>query len=116
MASQNTHLEDDAFPGKHTTANICDGLLNACADFGIWSKNRESRIPQSEEAMGSDKLVYLATKRFLDAPVLMSDCGIDVSVGAEKDNLLDCNHCAYRCLSINIAIGYYESSYEKCSH
>ena len=50
--------------------------------------------------MSSDKLVYLATKPSLDAPVLMSDCGSDVSMGAGKGNLLDCNHCAYPCLSI----------------
>ena len=52
--------------------------------------------------MGSDKLAYLATKPSLDAPVLMSDCGSDVSEGAEKGNLLDCNRYAYHCLSIAV--------------
>ena len=50
--------------------------------------------------MSSDKLAYLETKPSLDAQVLMSDCGSDVSVG--KDNLLGSNHCAYPCLSIAV--------------
>ena len=93
-------LETMYSPEKHSTANICDGLLNASIDFGVWSKSGESRIPQSEEAMSSGKLAYLATKPSLDALVLISDCGSDVSAGAEKDKLSDCNHCAYPCLSI----------------
>ena len=40
-------------------------------------------------------LCTLATIPSLDAPMLMSDCGSDVSVGSKKDNLLDCNRCAY---------------------
>ena len=50
--------------------------------------------------MSSDKHAYLETKPSLDAQVLMSDCGSDVSMGAEKDNLLDSNCYAYPCLSI----------------
>ena len=87
---------------KHTTANICDGLVNACTNAFVWSKSVEGRIPQSEGAMSNDKLVYLETKPSLDAQVLMSDCGNDVSVGSRKDNLLDSNRCAYPCLSIAV--------------
>ena len=64
--------------------------------------------------MTSDKLAYLETKPSLDAQVLMSDCGSDVSMGSRKDNLLDSNRCAYPCLSIavlaaikNCAIGMF---------
>ena len=88
------------FPKKHTTANICDSLLNARTDSGVWSKSVEGRIPQIEGAMNSDKLAYLETKPSLVAQVLMSDCGSDVSVGSGKDNILDSNRCAYLCLSI----------------
>ena len=95
-------LETMHFHKKHATANICDSLLNARTDSGVWSKSSEGRIPQSGGAMSSDKFAYLATILSLDALVLMSDCGSDVSVGSEKDNLLDCNRCAYPCLSIAV--------------
>ena len=95
-------LETMHFPKKHTTANICDSLLNARTDSCVWSKSAEGRIPQSEGAMSSDKLAYLETKPSLDAQVLMSDCGSDVSVGSRKDNLLDSKRCAYPCLSIAV--------------
>ena len=95
-------LETMHFPKKHTTANIFDSLLNARTDSCVWSKSTEGRIPQSEGAMTSDKLAYLETKPSLDAQVLMSDCGSDVSVGSRKDNLLDSNRCAYPCLSIAV--------------
>ena len=54
--------------------------------------------------MSNDKLVYLETKPSLDAQVLMSDCGNDVSVGSRKDNLLDSNRCACPCLSIAVPV------------
>ena len=95
-------LETMHFPEKHNTTNICDSLLNARTNFFACSKSGESKISQSEEAMSSDKLAYLATKPFLDTPMLMSECGSDVLVGAEKDNLLDCHRCAYPCLSIAV--------------
>ena len=87
-------------PEKHTAANICDSLLNARIDIGVWSQSAEGKIPQSEGAKSSDKLAYLATKPSLDAPVLMSGYGSDVSVGAKEGNLSDCNCYAYPCLSI----------------
>ena len=89
---------------KHTAANICDSLLNACTDSCVWSKSAEGRILQSEGAMSNDKLVYLKTKPSLDAQMLMSDCGNDVSVESRKDNLLDSNRCAYPCLSIAVLV------------
>ena len=90
------------FPKKHTTANNYDSLLNAHTDFGVLSKSAKGKISQSGEAISSDKLAYLATKHSLDAPVLTSACGSPISVGARKDNLLDCNRYAYPCLSIAV--------------
>ena len=34
--------------------------------------------------------------------MLMSDCGSEISVGAEKYNLLTCDCCAYLCLTIAV--------------
>ena len=68
----------------------------------VYGPRAEYRIPQSEGAMSSDKLVYSATKPSLDALVLMIHCGSDASVGSEKDNLLDCNRYAYPCLSKSV--------------
>ena len=87
LASENTHLGRMHFPKKHTVANICDRLLNARIDFGVWPKDAASRIPKNEEALKCNKLVYFGMKPPLDRLVLTSDCGSDVSVGAEKDSL-----------------------------
>ena len=95
-------LETMNFPKKHTIANICVSLLNARTDFGVWSKSAKGKIPQSEGAMSSGELAYLARNTSLHAPVLMSDCGSDVLVGSDKDSLLDCNHYAYHCLSVAV--------------
>ena len=77
------------FPKKHTTANIYDRLLNAHINFGVWPKDGEGRIPENEEALRCDKLAYFGMEPPLDRPVLTSDCGSDVSVGAEKNTLWD---------------------------
>ena len=66
-------------------------------DFDVWPKNAKGKIPQSEEALSCDKLAYFAAKSLFDRPVLTSDYESDVPVGAEKDNLWDCNRCAYPC-------------------
>ena len=97
-------METTHFPKKYIVANICDSLLNVRTDFTVLSKSAEGKIPQSEETMSRDKLAYLATKPSLDALVLISDCGSDVLVGAEKYNLLDCNRCAYPCSSIAVQV------------
>ena len=97
-------LETMHFFKKHTTVNICDNLLNARTDSCVWSKSGEGRISQTERAMNSEKLAWLATIPSLDAPMLMSDFGSDMSVGLEKDNLLDCNRCAYPFLSIAMKV------------
>ena len=106
-------LETMHFPKKHTTAKICDSLLNARTESRIWSKSAEGRIPQSERAMSNDKPTYLEIKPSLDAQVLMSDCGSDVSVGSGKYNLLDSNRCAYLCLSIAVQAAMKNRTIEK---
>ena len=72
------------FPKKYTTTNISDSLLSARIDFYVLPKSVEGRIPQSEEALSNDRLAYLETKPTLDAPLLTSDFGSDVSAGAKK--------------------------------
>ena len=90
------------FPEKHTAANISDRLLNARIDFGVWPKDAEGRIPESEEALRCNKLAYFGMEPPLDRPVLTSDCGSDVSAGAEKNSLWDWNRCACHCLNIAV--------------
>ena len=88
------------FPEKYIGSNIFDSLLNACIDFGVWTKNTKGKIFESEEALSCDKLAYFATKLPLDRLVLMSDCGSNVLARSKKDNLWDFNHHACHCLSI----------------
>ena len=95
-------LETMYFPPKHTTTNISDSLLNARIDFDVWPKSVEGRIPQSEEALRSDKIARFAIKPPLSRPVLTIDCRSDVLAGAEKDHLSGCNCCAYPYLSIAV--------------
>ena len=45
--------------------------------------------------------------------MLMSNCGCDVLVGSEKDNLLDCNRCVYPCLSIDVQVAMKTLAIEK---
>ena len=87
-------------PKKHTIANISNSLLNVRIDFDVWPKSVQGRIPQSEESLRCNKLAHFAKEPPLDILALTSDCGSDVSAGAEKDNLLDFNRCVYPCLNI----------------
>ena len=87
LGPENTYFGDNAFPKKHTGANISDRLLNKRFDFGVWPKDAEGRIPESEKALRCDKLAYFGMEPPLDRPVLTSDCGSDVSARAEKNSL-----------------------------
>ena len=43
-------LETMHSPEDHTTANICDSLLNARIDFGVWSKSvQKAKFPKMRE-------------------------------------------------------------------
>ena len=46
--------------------------------------------------------------------MLTSNCGSDVLGGAEKDELWDWNHCAYRCLNIAVQAALKEPMIEGC--
>ena len=83
LAPKNVHL------GKNTVANISGRLLNARIDFGVWSKDVEGRIPESDETLRCEKLAYFGMEPPLDRPVLTSDCRSEVLAGAEKDTLWD---------------------------
>ena len=102
LASKNAHLGDSTFPQKHTAANIADHLMNARTDFGVWSRNAKGRIHKSEESLRCHKLACFGMEPPLDRPVLTSDCGSDVSVGAKKDNLWDWNHFTCHCMNIAV--------------
>ena len=45
---------------------------------------------------------YFKEEPKLDKPVLTSDCGSDVSAGAERERLWDWNQCACHCLNVAI--------------
>ena len=46
--------------------------------------------------------VYFREEPELNKPVLTSDCGSDVSAGAERGRLWDWNRCACHCLNITV--------------
>ena len=62
-------------------------------------------LPQSVQAMRRNKGFYLREEHELHRPVLTSDCGSDVSAGAERERLWDWNWCACHCV---------EHSYSSC--
>ena len=49
--------------------------------------------------MRRHKVFYFKEEPDLGKPVLTSDCGSDVSAGAERDRLWDWNWCACHCLN-----------------
>ena len=48
------------------------------------------------------KVFYFREEHELDKPVLTSNCGSDVSAGAERERLWDWNQCACHCLNIAV--------------
>ena len=90
------------FPQQNTASNILDKLMDLRLDFEVYPRSRDGRPPQSLQAMRSHKIFYFREETNLDKPVLTSDCGSDVSAGAERDRLRDWNRCA--CHFFNIAV------------
>ena len=78
--------------------------MNALIDFDTWPRNTKGRIPESEEALRCDKLAYFEMELALDRPLLSSDCGSDVFVGAEKHCLRDWNRCTCHFLNIRMQV------------
>ena len=71
-------------------------------EFGMYPKSSDGRTPKCPDAVRLDKLLYFRLKPQLDKPMLTSDCGSNVQVGAEKDELWDWNRCACHCLNIAV--------------
>ena len=64
--------------------------------------------------MRRKKPFYLKEESDLDKPVLTSDCGSDVSTGAERDRLWDWNRCACHCLNIAVQAALKEEVVHEC--
>ena len=73
----------------HIVGSISDMLMELRLEFGVYPKNTDVRTPQCPDAVRLDRRLYFTLESHLDKPVLSSDCGSDVLVGAEKDELWD---------------------------
>ena len=102
------------FPQQHTTASISKKLMELCLDFGVYPRSRDGRPLQSVEAMRRSMEFYFREEPELDKPVLTSDCGSDVSAGAERDRLWDWNQCACHCLNIVVQATLKEEVVHEC--
>ena len=80
----------------------------------LYPKSFDGKTAQCPDAVRLDKLLYFTLEPSLDKPVLTSDCGSDISVGAEKDDLWDWNRCACHCLNIAVQAALKEPTIEGC--
>ena len=103
-----------SFPEDHTAANISKKLMDLRLEFGLYPRSSDGRTPQCPDVVKLDKLLYFRLEPQLDKPVLTSDCGSDVLVGAEKDELWDWNRCACHCLNIAVQAALKEPMIEGC--
>ena len=103
-----------SFPEDHTTANIAKKLMDLYLEFSLYPKSFDGKTTQCPDAVRLDKQLYFKLEPQLDKPVLTSDCGSDVSVGAEKDELWDWNRCACHWLNIDIQAALKEPMIEGC--
>ena len=102
------------FPQQHFAANILDKLMDLRLDFGVYPRSHDGRPPQSLRAMKRKKGFYFREEHELDKPMLTSDCGSDVSVGAERDRLWDWNQCACHCLNQAVQAALKEEAVHEC--
>ena len=79
------------FLEDHTTVNFSETLMDLHLEFGVYHRNCDDETPHYPDAVRIDKLVYFRFEPRLDRPMLINDCGSDVSVGVEKDKLWDRN-------------------------
>ena len=70
--------------------------------------NSDDKPPQWPDVVRLDKVLYFQLEPQFDKLVLTSDCGSDVLVGAEKDELWDWNRCACHCLNIVVQAAFKE--------
>ena len=64
--------------------------------------------------MRIDKLLYFELEPVMDKHVLASDCGSNMSAGAERDELWNRNRCACHCLNIAIQAALKEGVVQEC--
>ena len=102
------------FPEQHTAANISDKLMDLRLQYGVYPRSSDGRPPQSLEVLKNHKLVYFQLEPDFDKPVLTSDCGSDVSAGAERDRLWDWNRCACHCLNLAVQAALKEEVVQEC--
>ena len=82
--------------------------MNLRLEFGVYPRNSGGRTPQCLDVVRIHKLLYFKLGPQLDKPLLTGDWGSDVSVGAEKDELLDQNPCACHCFKIVVEAAWKE--------
>ena len=102
------------FLQRHTTANISDKLMDLRLDFRVYPRSPDGRPPQSVLMIRRKMEFYFREESELDKPVLTSDCGSDVSAGAERDRLWDWNQCACHCLNIAVQAALKEEVVHQC--
>ena len=102
------------FLQQHTAANISKKLMELRLDFGVYPRSHDGRPPKNVQAMRRKMDFYFREEPELDKPVLTSDCGSDVSAGAERDRLWDWNRCACHCLNIAVQAALKEEVVHEC--
>ena len=103
-----------SLPKDHTAMNISEKLMYLRLEFGLYPKSFDGRTTQCTDAARLLKLLYFTLELQLDKPILTSDCGSEVSVGAKKQELLYWNCCACPCLNIAIQAALKEPMREGC--
>ena len=74
------------FPKNHGATKISDKLMDLHLESDVYPKNNDGRSLQYLDVVRLDKLLYFTLEPLLDKPVLTSDCGSDVLMGAEKES------------------------------
>ena len=114
LASKNAHHEDDIFPA---IAYCCQHFKEAngiASRLWVYPRARDGRPLQSVQAMRRNMEFYFREEPELDKPVMTSDCGSDVSAGAERERLWDWNRCACHCLNIGAQAALKEELVHEC--
>ena len=78
-----------SFPNDHTAENISEKLMNLRLEIDLYPKSFDGRTAKCLDAVRLAKLIYFKLEPQLDKLVLTSDCGSDVLLGVEKDELWD---------------------------
>ena len=103
-----------SFPKDHTAVSISENLMDLSLEFGLYPKSSDGRTAQCPDAVRLDKHFYFKLEPRLDKLVLTSDCGSDVLMGAEEDELWDWYRCACNCLKIAVQAALKEPIIKGC--